>query len=166
LTAINLAISISREVTQTVLLVDTDLRHPTVHKYFHLEVEVGLSDYLLHDIPIPDLLINPGMDKLIILPGGKAIPGSTEILGSPKMAQLVREMKTRYRDRYLVFDCSPLLLSPDSLIFSSYVDGIILVVEAGKTTTDQVKKAMEFLKGRKLLGTVLNKAGHAETYYP
>ncbi len=166
LTAINLAISISREVAQTVLLVDADLRHPTVQKYFDLKVEVGLSDYLLHDIPIPDLLINPGIDKLIILPGGKAIPGSTEILGSPKMAELVQEMKTRYKDRYLIFDCSPLLVNPDSLIFSSYVDGIILVVEAGKTTTDQVKKAMEFLKGRNLLGTVLNKAGRAETYYP
>jgi exopolysaccharide/PEP-CTERM locus tyrosine autokinase len=165
LTSINLAISIARELNQTVLLVDADLRSPTVHKILGLQKDKGLSDYLLHDIPISDLLINPGIEKLVILPGGKSIPNSAEILGSPKMETLVQEMKQRYKDRYVIFDSPPLLNSPDPIVFSSYVDGIVLVVEAGKTTTQQITEAMNLLKGKNIIGTVLNKAPIREKDY-
>lgn len=165
LTAINLAISIAREVNQTVLLVDADLRCPTIHKFFGLDTNSGLSDYLLYDIPLPNLLVNPGIEKLVILPGGKSIPNSTETLGSPKTAALVKEMKDRYKDRYIILDSSPILNSPDPLVFSSYVDGILLVVEAGKTTTDQIKEALDLLKGKNILGTILNKAEFREKDY-
>jgi protein-tyrosine kinase len=165
LTAINLAISIARELNQTVLLVDADLRSPTVHKLLGLEIESGLSDYLLNDVMLSDLLINPGIEKLVILPAGKSIPNSAEILGSPKMRELVQEMKERYRDRYVIFDSPPLLSSPDPLIFSSYVDGILLVVEAGKTSTHQITEAMNLLKEKNIIGTVLNKAAIREKDY-
>ena len=165
LTAINLAISIAREVNQTTLLVDADLRHPTIHRFFGVNTEKGLSDYLLYDIPLPDLLVNPGIEKLVILPAGKGIPNSSEILDSPKMASLVQEMKGRYKDRYIVFDSSPILNSPDPLVLSSHVDAVLLVVEAGKTTTGQIKEAIGLLKGKNILGTVLNKAEFREKDY-
>jgi protein-tyrosine kinase len=165
LTAINLAVSIARDLNQTVLLVDTDLRSPTIHKLFGLDINGGLSDYLLHDVPLSDLLINPGMEKLVILPGGKRIPNSAENLGSPKMEALVQEMKQRYRDRYVIFDSSPVLNSPDPIVFSSYVDGIVLVVEAGKTTTHQITEVMNLLKGKNVIGTILNKATIREKDY-
>jgi protein-tyrosine kinase len=165
LTAINLAISIARELNQTVLLVDADLRAPSLHKLLDLNTDKGLSDYLLHDIPISDLLINPEIEKLVILPGGISINNSAEILGSTKMETLVQEMKQRYKDRYVIFDSPPLLSSPDPIVFSSYVDGIVLVVEAGKTTTQQIIEAMNLLKGKNVLGTVLNKATIREKDY-
>lgn len=165
-TAINLAVSMAREVKQTVLLVDTDLRNPKVHHYLGCRVDKGLSDYLLNDVPIAELLINPGLAKLVVLPMGKRLPGSTDILSSPKMENLVAELKHRYPERYVIFDCPPVLTAPDTLIFSSYVDGVILVVEAGKTRRDQIHKAVELLEGRNILGVVMNKLREAgKTYY-
>ncbi|WP_031479019.1 polysaccharide biosynthesis tyrosine autokinase [Maridesulfovibrio frigidus] len=157
ITSINLAISLAREVDQFALLVDTDMRKPSIHKYLGIEVERGLTDYLLHNVPVPDLMIKPGINKLSFLPAGEPIRGSTEILGSPKLQELIIEMKERYPDRYVIFDCPDLLHAPDALVFSSYVDGIILVVEAGKTSREHVKKAMNLLEGRNVVGVVLNK---------
>lgn len=157
ITSINLAISIAREVDQFALLVDTDMRNPSIHKYLGIDVEKGLTDHLLHDIPVPDLLIKPGINKLSFLPAGEPIKGSTEILGSPKLQELITEMKERYPDRYVVFDCPDLLHAPDALVFSSYVDGIIFVVEAGKTSREYVRKALNLLEGRNIVGIVLNK---------
>lgn len=166
-TAINLAASIAREVKQTVLLVDTDLRHPRVHRYLGTPMEKGLSDCLQYGTPVSDLLVNPGLSGMVVLMAGKPLLGSTEVLGSPKMEKLVKEMKRRYPDRYVIFDCPPLLTVPDALIFSSYVDGVILVVEAGRTPKDQIRKAVELLEGRHIVGLVLNRAqgSHYGYYY-
>lgn len=157
ITSINLAISIAREVDQFALLVDTDMRNPSIHKYLGIEVEKGLTDHLLHNVPVPDLLIKPGINKLSYLPAGDPIKGSTEILGSPKLQELIAEMKDRYPDRYVVFDCPDLLHAPDALVFSSYVDGIVFVVEAGQTSREHVQKAIGLLEGRNIIGVVLNK---------
>ncbi len=157
ITSINLAISIAREVDQFALLVDTDMRKPSIHKYLGISVERGLTDYLLQDIPVHELLIKPGINKLSYLPSGEPIKGSTEILGSPKLQELIMEMKERYPDRYVVFDCPDLLHAPDALVFSSYVDGIVFVIEAGKTSREHVQKALRLLEGRNIVGVVLNK---------
>ncbi|WP_320170187.1 polysaccharide biosynthesis tyrosine autokinase [Maridesulfovibrio sp.] len=157
ITSINLAISIAREVDQFALLVDTDMRKPSIHKYLGIEAERGLSDHLLHDIPVHELLIKPGIQKLSYLPAGEPIKGSTEILGSPKLQELIIEMKARYPDRYVIFDCPDLLHAPDALVFSSYVDGIVFVIEAGKTSREHVQKALRLLDGSNIVGVVLNK---------
>lgn len=158
ITAANLAISLAREVAHTVLLVDADLRNPSLHRLFGIEPERGLSDCLLNDIPLADLLINPGINKLTILPGRHKLTESAEIVGSPKMMELIHEMKIRYKDRYIIFDSPPLIGSADTLILSKFVDGVILVVEYGMTQKDQIEKALELLKEINIIGTVLNKA--------
>ncbi|MDF1556251.1 MAG: CpsD/CapB family tyrosine-protein kinase, partial [Deferrisomatales bacterium] len=93
-TSINLAVSLCQEVGRTTLLVDTDLRKPEVARAFGLDGSAGLSDYLLGTATVPCLLVNPGIPKLTLLPGGVALPNSTELLGSPRMEALVEEMKT------------------------------------------------------------------------
>ncbi|WP_027178097.1 polysaccharide biosynthesis tyrosine autokinase [Maridesulfovibrio bastinii] len=158
LTALNLAISIARELDQFALLVDTDMRNPSLHKYLGMEMTRGLSDHLMKNVPVHELFIKPGLDKLTFLPAGEPIRGSTEILGSPKLQELIVEMKQRYPDRYVIFDCPDLLHAPDALVFSTYVDGIIFVVEAGKTSRENVMKALNLLEGRNIIGLVLNKA--------
>jgi len=165
LTAINLALAIAHEVNETSLLVEADLREPNMQRFFGLRGEAGLSDYLLECVPLPDLLINIGIDRFVFLPGGQSIPNSAEILGSPKMQSLVREMRGCYTDRYVVFDLPTLLECADPLIFSDHVDAIMLVVEAHKTTTDHLKKAMELLEGKNIIGTVLNKVTTDEKQY-
>ncbi len=157
LTAINLALSMAQEINRTVLLVDADLRHPSIHRYFGLTAERGLSDYLRGKADLPELLINPGFDKLTILPGGQPLPNSTELLGAPQMESLVSEMKTRYADRFLIFDSSPLLTCADALVFSNFIDSILLVVEVEKSSRREIKQAMELLQDKPVLGSILNK---------
>lgn len=163
-TAINLAISIAKELDRTVLLVDADLKNPTIHHYdfasdfFGVDIKRGLADYLLCEAELQDLLVNPGIEKLTLLPAGHALPNSSELLGSPRMEAMIKEMKSRYqKERVIIFDCSSLLASPDPLVFSHLVDSILLVIEAGRTTPDQIKRVMELLNGRPVLGAVLNK---------
>jgi capsular exopolysaccharide synthesis family protein len=159
LTAINLAISLAEEVTCTVLLVDADLRNPSLHAYFDLSPGMGLSDYLTGDIPLSELLVNPaGFERFVLLPGGKPLANSAEMLNSPKMKRLVEELKERYRSRIILFDLPPLLSSADALAFSPYVDAALLVIEEGKTPAAEIQRAAELLQNTRLIGTVLNKA--------
>jgi protein-tyrosine kinase len=159
LTAINLAISLAQEVTHTVLLVDANLRHPSVHTYFGITPEKGLSDYLTSDVPLASLLINPaGIERFVILPGGAHLGNSSEMLSSPKMKQLVEELKERYHSRIILFDLPPLLSSADALAFSPYVDAALLVIEEGKTPEDEIQRAVELLQNTQIIGTVLNKS--------
>lgn len=158
LTAINLAISISREVNQTVLLVDADLRLPVVHRYFGISARPGLVDYLTSGYPVQELLVNPeGFPKLVILPAGKPVGHAAELINSPLMADLVQELKHYYTDRYVLFDLPPLLSYADALAFAPLVDGIIMVVEAGRTPRGDIERCIGMLKDFPLLGLVLNK---------
>ncbi len=158
LTAINLAISLSLEVDHTVLLVDADLRHPGVHAYFGIKQGQGLSDYLTGGASVEELLVNPGIEHFVLLPGGKPLLNSSEMLGSPKMAELVQELKNRYPTRIVLFDLPPVLTAADAMAFSPYVDAALLVVEEGKTKQDDVKRAVEMLSSTRIIGTVLNKS--------
>ncbi len=161
-TAVNLAVSLAMDTTQTVLLVDSDLQDPTVHHVFGFKNCLGLADYLLDDQPVEDLLIHPGIGRFVLLPGGRALSNSTEILTSPKMLALVEELKHRYPSRVVVFDLPPLLHTADVLAFSPYTDALLMVVEEGKTTGDELQRALALIKGsRPVLGTVLNKAGRS-----
>ncbi len=159
LTAINLAISLAMEVNYTVLLVDANLRHPSIHDQLGLPASKGLSDYLLEDVEISELLVHPqNLEHVVLLPGGKAVQNSSELLNSPKMAQLVAELKTRYPGRIVIFDLPPVLSASDALAFSPYVDAALLVLEEGKTKQDDARRALELLDCTNVLGTVLNKA--------
>jgi capsular exopolysaccharide synthesis family protein len=158
LVSINLAISLAMEFQQTCLLVEADLRQPSVCGYFGLESGPGLSDYLNSDIPIEQLLINPGVPRFVVLPGGTPQLHSSEMLGWRKMSDLVHELKTRYPSRIVVFDLPPLLAAADVLAFAPHIEATLLVVEEGKTRRDEIIRAAELLTSMHLIGTVLNKS--------
>ncbi len=159
LTAINLAISLAMEVNYTVLLVDANLRHPSIHEHLGITAGKGLSNYLLDDVPLPELLVHPdNLEHVVILPGGRAVQNSAELLNSPKMVHLVEELKNRYPSRIVIFDLPPVLSAADALAFAPYVDAALLVLEEGKTTQDDARRAVELLDCTNVLGTVLNKA--------
>lgn len=159
LTTINLAISLAMEVSYTVLLVDADLRHPSIHAYFGLEAGLGLSDYLVSDKPLAELLFHPtNIPRLVVLPGGQPLANSVEMLNSPKMSRLVEELKQRYPSRLVLFDLPPLLTTADAIAFSPYTDAALLVLEEAKTPIQDAQRAIELLKDTQLIGTVLNKS--------
>jgi capsular exopolysaccharide synthesis family protein len=158
LTAINLAISLASEVDQTVLLVDADLRKPSVHKFFGYAPEAGLSDHLVSGVPLEEILINPGIERFVILPGGRPLANSVEMLGSTKMRKLVAELKERYPSRIVIFDLPPVLSVADTLAFAPYVDAALMVVQEHKTRRADIFRAAEMLKSVDLIGTILNQS--------
>ncbi len=164
LVASNLAVAMAMELNQTVLLVDMDLRKPTIANYFSLSVDAGLKDYMEKDIKLADVLINPGIKRLVILPGKDRANNSAELLSSPKMAQLVAELKARYTARIIIFDLPPMLQTDDLKLTSSYFDGILFVLEDGKNTAADIQRAMQLLNPEKIIGTVLNKASYAQQH--
>lgn len=158
LTAINLAISLSHEVTQTVLLIDLDLRNPSISGYFDYTPEYGIGDYLFDDVPVSEIMFSPGMDGLVVIPGREVVHNSSELLRSPKMLKLVEELKSRYPDRLLIVDLPPILAADDALAFSPYVDAMLLVVENGSTKKGHLQRSLEVMAGTNIIGTVLNRS--------
>ena len=160
LTSINLAIALAAEPTQTVLLVDADLRSPHLHEELGLESNGGLTEFLLDGRSIEDMLIYPDLGRLILLLGGRGTDHSSDVLTSPRMSVLGIELKHRYASRIVIFDLPPVLDQADVLAFTPQLDALLLVVEDGKTTESEFQLAMQTLKGSvPILGTVLNKVG-------
>jgi len=152
----NLAAGLARELHAHVLLVDCDLRVPSLANLFGFSNELGLSDYLRDSRKIADLLLKTRIEKLSVLPGGNVPENPTELIGSKKMEDLIHELKLRYNDRYVIFDSTPLLATSESEVLSTLVDGIIIVVKAGVTPRETVKHAISSLEKEKILGFVLN----------
>jgi protein-tyrosine kinase len=165
LTAANLALSIAMELNRSVLLVDANFANPSISKLFGITAKTGLGDHLLNGTPLNELLVNPNLDRLVILPAGKEMLNSTEMLRSPKMIRFVNELKTRYPSRIVIFDLPPLLSQADTLGFSPYVDCVLLVVDEGHTKTEELKHAATLLKEINVLGSVLNKASDNKIKY-
>lgn len=158
LTALNLAISLSQEVNQTVLLVDLDLRNPGVAAALGIdEVENGIVDSVMNRVALEDILINPGYNRLVIAPGTPQGHQTSEILSSPQMQTMQAELKGRYADRLIIYDLPALLTSDDALVFAPRADAILLVLEDGGASEKELKQAMKLLQGTKILGTIINK---------
>lgn len=155
--ATNLAISIARDASQTALLVDANLRWPSIADSLGVDCERGLTDLLMESLEPPEVLVNPGIDKLVVMGSGRAVQETADLIGAPSMRNLVIEMKHRYPDRYVIFDCPHVLDMPDTMMFASYVDGIVLVVEEGVTTKRELQIALEMLEAANVIGVVLNK---------
>ncbi|MFA7097570.1 MAG: CpsD/CapB family tyrosine-protein kinase, partial [Gammaproteobacteria bacterium] len=122
------------------------------------EPALGLSDYLRDRVPLERLLVNPNVERLVVLPGRESVANSSEMLASARMRDLVQELKRRYADRVVVFDVPALLDSDDALAFSPNVDALLLVVREGRTRKADVTRAVSVIEGVPLLGTVLNDA--------
>jgi len=159
LTAINLAVNIASDVNYSVLLVDLDLKRPSLHRYFGYDSEPGIAEYLVDGVPLSELLINPGIDRLVVLTAGnKHFLQSSELLSTPRMVALFSEMKKRYAKRIIIFDLPPLLVTDDALVCLPHADVGLLVIEDGRTTPDEVVRSMELMEQTEFLGTVLNKS--------
>jgi receptor protein-tyrosine kinase/non-specific protein-tyrosine kinase len=168
ITAINLAVSIAHEFDHTVLLIDADLRRPSIHTYLGLNPSVGLSDYLENRVELSDIMIKTGIGKLVFLPAGNPPERPAELISSDRMRTLIRELKHRYRDRYIIIDSAPLLLTADSLSLCENMDGIIFVVQAARTARKAAMQAVSLIKGYNVLGTVFNDVPKylAQNLYP
>ena len=157
LTAVNLAIAISQEVNHTVMLVDLDLRSPSVASTLGFEPRKGIEDCILRGEPIENVIVNPQFNRLVVLPCRSLGEYSSELLTSPNMLALMDEIVSRYESRIIIFDLPPLLRNDDALVFTQLVNASLLVVENGVNTSDELKRCMYLLKNSTLMGAVVNK---------
>jgi non-specific protein-tyrosine kinase len=157
LTAINLAIAFAKSLDSTALLADCDLNQQSIHQYLGISGKGGIIDYLLDDQPLEDIIIRPNIEKLEIISGGRTIRDSSELLGSQRMKSLIAEMKSRYADRYMFFDVPPIIGRADAIAFAPMADYILIVVQAGRTSVHDVKKALELIPKDKFMGFILNR---------
>lgn len=157
LTAANLALAVAAELDTAVLLVDGDLSGNGLQTLFGLQGEQGLAEHLLHGTPLHQLLVNPGVERLVVLPAGQAgQQRSAELLATRAAQHLVQEMKQRYSDRIVIFDLPPLLDTADALAFLPQADTTLLVLQAHSTAIADMESASELLAPFNLVGSVLS----------
>ncbi len=168
-TAVNTAISLA-QLGVSVLLIDADLRRPAVHKAFKIPHNRGISNYLVSNTPIEDLVIKLPIPNLSVLPCGPIPPNPAELISSDRMKDLLRALGEQYD--HILIDSPPLVSVTDPVILSTMVDGSILVVQSGKSTRDLVRRARRELAGvgSKIFGVVLNnvdikREGYDDYYY-
>ncbi len=154
-TAINTAISLS-QLGSSVLLIDADLRRPTVHRVFKMGQSQGLSTYLSRQVDIDPLIHKLWVPNLSVLPCGPIPPNPSELISSDRMKEVLRILSQKYD--HILIDSPPLINVTDPVILSTMVDGVILVVQAGRSTRDIVRRARHELSsvGAKIFGVVLN----------
>jgi protein-tyrosine kinase len=158
LTAMNLAISLSLEVNQTVLLVDLDLRQPGVASCIGVDdVEYGIVDYVNGTQNLESILIHPGFERLVLLPGTPQGAFTSEILSSPEMKSVKDELVARYPGRLIIFDLPSVLSHDDALVFAPGCDATLMVIEEGGTKKKEIERAYQLLDGCNIIGSVLNK---------
>jgi len=164
LTAANLALTATQN-SEKVLLVDGDLRNPTQHQLFDIKNKPGLTDVILGNLDLPTAISI--IKGLHVLPAGSIPPNPSQLLGSIKMRQLLRQMK-EYAE-LVIIDTPPASMITDAALVASITDGVILVIESGKTLIDQAVNTKEILRNVRanILGVVINKAVNfkSKSYY-
>jgi len=153
----NLGVSMA-ESGSKVLIIDGDLRNPTIHKFFLLSNNVGLTNILVEKLSYRDFLSYTEISNLDIITCGPKPPNPSELLGSSKMKSLLQELKEDYD--YILIDTPPVAIVTDAAIMASVCDGTLLVISSGETIIEEAVKSRELLQNinANVLGVVFNKA--------
>jgi len=163
LTAANLALTMAQEYNQRVLLLDADLRRPSLHRLFGISDTPGLTDVLMGGASIDEALVTVPEHRLTILPAGIVPTQPAELLGSVSMRRTLDGLRTRF-DR-IIIDMPPASPLADVSVASGMVDGVLMIVRAGVTPKPAIERALSGLDAAKVLGLVLNDAGESTVGY-
>ncbi len=155
--SINLAFSAARLAEQTTMLVDFDMRKPQITRYLGLSGDYPLGELLAGHVGLDDLLVDPGMPGLEILPNSAHVSGSSEYIASRAVERLVADLKARHAAGPIIFDLPPMLTADDALAFLPLVDCVMLVVSANQTKLSDLTECEQKLGNANYLGVVLNK---------
>jgi len=154
--AANLSVILALSIDENVVAIDADLRRPRMHNFFGYRKVRGLHEYLLGGLRSEDLILKSGIDKLSVLPAGKIARNATELLSSNMMVTFLEEVKEKFRDYFVIIDSPPCQIGAETKALARLVDGIVLVVKAGKTPKKEIEKAIDILGRDKILGIVFN----------
>lgn len=166
--AINLAMSIARHTQKTSMLVDFDLRRPSVADYLGIQhYNKSLIAALKGKAKLSEMMINPGIRHFVVLPTAKPVANPAEALASKRVSALIKDLKERYDSRIVIFDLAPLIGIDDALSVLPQIDCVLMVVGNGCSTRREIEESMRYLQPTNLLGVVYNKSEEAppNTYY-
>ena len=167
--SVNLAAAIALEYEEKVILIDADLRAPSVHRYFNYEGSLGLTEFLSSNSggSATSLVRDTHVNGLRYIPAGKPTRFASELLAKEKMRWLIEQVHSEFPGHMVIIDSPPVLATPDPLVLSRLVDGVIMVIRARKTPKDYLAKALSVFASNKILGIVLNGAdlGLGSKYY-
>jgi polysaccharide biosynthesis transport protein len=164
LTAANLALTMAQDPQQRVLLLDADLRRPSIHRLFGIDETPGLTDVLMGGASLEEALVSMPDYRLTVLPSGLIPTQPAELLGSPGMRRVLDTLRSRF-DRILI-DMPPVAPLADVAIASTIADGVLMIVRAGVTPKPAIERGLASIDSTKVLGLVLNDAGASATAYP
>jgi protein-tyrosine kinase len=163
LTAINLALSLAAEPNQTVMLVDLDLRRPSVASILGVSPEAGLESWFGGEDPAKKVCYAlEGVERLYLLPTLAPVAGSSETLAGLGTRRLLTDLRDRDSGRLLIIDLPPVLLSDDALMVAPLLDAVVLVVHERRTKREDVERVIELLGSTRIVGTVLNRSSESE----
>ncbi|MFT5701037.1 MAG: protein-tyrosine kinase [Desulforhopalus sp.] len=152
----NLGISLAQGMDQHSLLIDCDLRRPSLAGLLGISNTSGLVDYLRDDTPLSTVIQKTSINKLSVLPSGRPPLNPAELLSSAKMKSLEDELSQRYDDRIIIFDTPPIMVAAESSVLAGLVDAVILVVREGMSKKADIQKAIDTIGKKKILGMVYN----------
>lgn len=165
-TAINTAISIAREPNQRVILVDLDLRRPSIARYLGIDPQHDLGDFLLGKAGIEDVVVRTDIERLLIIPTTSTHDNSSELLSSQLMLELMRQLTADMGGCIFIFDFPPMLDADDLLAFSPNFDALLFVVADCETRRADLQQVEDLIRELEVLGVVLNKSDErSPTYY-
>jgi protein-tyrosine kinase len=163
--AANLAISIAQNLSNPVLLIDCDLRKPSIHRLFGLGNVPGLSEYLRKTRNFQSLLQKTDVDRLYLLPAGSTPNNPSELLASERMVSLIKELMLRYRDLFILLDSPPVTVTAEPSVLARLASKVLLVIKYGKTRRSELQMVMDKLGKEKFLGGVINCYEHSLREY-
>ncbi len=154
--AANLSLAFASGLDQYVLLVDGDLRRPSIQTLFGRKENFGLVDYLQQQGSLPELIVRSRKPKLSLLLAGDTPPNPSELLSSILMKDLIKELSSRYTDRTIIFDAPPVLLTAEARMLAHHVDGVVMVVRQGFVGKAKVEETINAIGPERILGIVFN----------
>jgi protein-tyrosine kinase len=155
LVSLNLAVAISQEIHRKAILIDADLRKPSLP--FHWgENSKGLSGYLQNQTPLSEVLKKPGEENLWVIPAGVPSSRSVELIGSKRMQELLSSLREFGEETFVIIDSPPIHETSDPVVLSKMVDSIVFVTMADRTPRESVRRALGSLDRKKIVGVVFN----------
>ena len=165
LTSVNLAIVMAEDTKKKILLIDGDMRKPSIHTFFNCKAEYGLIDLLMHKADIESAMIPSGIKNLTLLLAGEPSKSPSDLLAASVFREIIEKIRKRFD--YIIIDSPPIIPFADMNIISDVVDGILLVVRAEKTPKEMILEALKTLNKENIIGVVFNdsKKKMAKIYY-
>ena len=152
----NLGVSLANSMEKHCLLVDLNLRNPTLAHAFGINRKYGLVDYMRDQVNLAEVVIETSVPKLSILPSGTLPDDPVELMSSPRIHAFVEDVSNRYEDITIIFDSPPMLMAAESIALAGQVDAILMVVRQGKVKKTEVQRSIDVIDKNKILGIVFN----------